>query len=311
MNIATAIDTRQRFRDFLRERWERLPGTVADANPDDDGPLLFAALCAAGLRFLQGDPGVEFVVWLDGRKIAMSPDFVPMHGDGDLQAYLGRLLGRYPQTDFTVLLANPHLYEPALWQRARQWVRQVAGEVGMANGGVDTCTFLGCYRRTPFGVHRGQMSVLTMPVIGRKRFVLWPYNYGYAHTDLQDALEFSAHMGHAIVEEASRGDLLYWPADFWHVADAPRQPTAAWNIGFWWDRPPHARVLGAIAETSAAAGHPVGNAPVSFDWRPGAGERALGDARDILRRTARSGDLADALAVQWARFASADGFRVV
>lgn len=310
MNAIRAIDPHRPLRDFLRERWERLPGTVPGGNPyDDDATLLFDALRSAGRRFVAGDPSVEFVLWLDGRKVAMPQEFAPAAEDADLQAYLQRLIRRHPNVDFTVLLANPHLYSPSLWARARAWVREVANEVGMPNGGADTCTFLGHYRRTPFGVHRGQMSVLTMPAIGSKRFVLWPFAYGDRHLDLQDSLEFSAHMAAATVEEAAHGDLLYWPADFWHVADAPRKPTAAWNIGFWWDRPPLSRVLGAITETASAAGHALSNAPSSFVWREDAGERELHTARDALRALARSGDLDDALAVQWARFASADGFR--
>ena len=309
MNARRAIDPQQRLRDFLRAHWERLPGTVPDGNPYDDAAMLFDALRIAGRRFVAGDPSVEFVLWLDGRKVAMTPDFAPADEDADLQAYLRRLIDRWPDVDFTVLLANPHLYSRALWARARAWVRQVADEVGMPNGGADTCTFLGHYRRTPFGVHRGQMSVLTMPAIGSKRFVLWPFAYGDRHLDLQDSLDFSAHMDAAIVEEAACGDLMYWPADFWHVADAPRKPTAAWNIGFWWDRPPLARVLGAVAENASIGGHALSNAPLSFAWRGDAGERDLGAAHETLRALTRSSDLDEALAVQWARFASADGFR--
>jgi len=302
---------------FLEENWERAPGTARHAHPDGAAParsapdgdaaLLFAALTAAAANFRRGDPRAEFVLWIDGKETEPAPAFLPETGDGDLEGYLARMQSALRGADFTLLVSNPHLYDARFWMRARTLARRVLKVVGAPNGGLDTSAFLGCYRQTPFGVHRGQMSVLTAPVLGEKRFLLWPYAYGCDHRDIQDSLSYDRHRGAALTATAGPGDLLYWPSDYWHVAEASPAPTAAWNIGLWWDRPALMRAANALLGAARAVDR--GRRRERFATAPEGGADPFSLGLADLRKIAADDALDDAVRIEWLRFSSADGFR--
>jgi 50S ribosomal protein L16 3-hydroxylase len=304
--------------DFGRRHWEREAGVLPDALP---GPLIapekmLEALVRASELYRAGGSGVQFVFFLDGKPAERFADWLPRAGDPSIEGYVRRV-ERETGGEFTLLFANPHLYDGEIWQSARLLLRGLFCQVGIACGGVDTGIFLGRYSKTPFGVHRGQMSVMTFPTLGSKRFRLWRRGYGEAHPDLVDSLYYDAHLEASFELEARPVDILYWPADVWHIAEGSDEPTAAFNIGFWWDRPPMVRTLLALSEQLAAAVGEEDPRALTFPLAPGLGRgRAapappVGEALRALRQVATGPDLERALAREWLTLVSADGFREV
>jgi hypothetical protein len=99
---------------------------------------------------------------------------------------------------------------------------------------VDTTLFLGRYARTPFGVHLGQMDVLTVPAVGTKSFRLWSPEYVSTHLGLMDLREYPEYIEGSYRIDCSPGDVGYWPSREWHIAESEGvEFTAAWGIGFW------------------------------------------------------------------------------
>ncbi|HEX8089452.1 MAG TPA: hypothetical protein VF762_11395, partial [Blastocatellia bacterium] len=232
------------------KNWEKL-ATVLPAvlpTPLVDPDMLFDALVrAAGLHRL-GVPSVGFSFWINARETKDLGELLPRREDKSLIDYDARLADQLRGAEFTLLLANPHLYCDKLWNRVRVFIRGLYRQVGIPCGGVDTGIFLGRYLRTPFGVHRGQMSVLTFPVHGEKHFRLWPRGYGDAHEDIRDSIEYPNHISGSMELRAGEQDMLYWPADYWHIAESAGSFTAALNLGCWWDRPPLSRVLLEVSQ---------------------------------------------------------------
>lgn len=238
--------------EFVDRSWERDVGMLPAATrapfvPQSD--ILAALAATAGLE--EDPPVSDYVVWIGGELQAEPRRFAARASDRSLSAYLERIAAIAGGCEFTVLVSNPHRVNQRLRERVARFARMLADSAGVPCGGFDTGIFLGCYGRTPFGVHRGQMSVLTFPILGNKRFLLWPRRYGESHRDIQDSLEYERHRPTALELCIGPGDIGYWPADYWHVADGPVAMSAALNIGMWWDRPPLDVALQGFAEVLA------------------------------------------------------------
>jgi 50S ribosomal protein L16 3-hydroxylase len=336
--MADLLDpTAPAWRDFISRSWERnaaaLPGVwpSAPASPE----LLFGTSVEAADRLRAGDATVQFSLFVAGDEVEAEQvvSHLPRARDGSLRGWAARLDDQLSGAEFTLLLAEPHLYARELWTTARGILRGLFSRTGIPCGGVDTAMFVGRYRKTPFGVHRGQMSVLTFPTEGTKHFRLWPRGYGEAHPNIRDSLDYGEHLEPSFLLEGKAGDALYWPADLWHIAEGTGEFTAAWNVGFWWDGPPVARVLGALAmELEARVGErdPRG---VSYEVPGGRGDGAAGAPaaaaavgalplerllpERMQRVTAATAQMSGTVTLetlvsaQWLRLLSADGFRLV
>ncbi|RMB12359.1 hypothetical protein [Eilatimonas milleporae] len=306
------------WRGGLKTVWQIAPAALADDMPGrGDGAPLFDALKNIR-RQLERCGGAGVNLWLDGVPADILPAYLPDGQDADLGGYLDRVDRLLRPREFTILLADPHLYSDRLWGAARTLARGVAAEVGLPSGGFDTCAFLGRYSKTPFGIHRGQMSVLTVPILGRKAFWLWPHQYGLDHPEMQDSMDVAPYRGDALYRAADPGELLYWPADFWHIAETddapgdPPGPTAAWNIGMWWDNRPRERVLHSLANSFLGFDAVHKGMGVSF---AGTQENSAEPPDCFHMATAELAALIDdslfrdSLRIDWMKFVTADGFR--
>jgi 50S ribosomal protein L16 3-hydroxylase len=273
--------------------------------------LLGSLVCSAAAH-QNGDRGSPFAFWIDGVKCPLDETLLPNTSDVTLNDYVARMEATLNGREFTLLVANPHLFDPHLRSAARRFLRGLYPYTGMPCGGVDTGIFVGRYGKTPFGVHRGQMSVVTFPTVGAKSFRLWPRGYGELHMDLEDSLQYDKHLGASIEIVAHPGDVIYWPADFWHIAETSPGYTATWNIGFWWDRPALARVLVRLSEQLST----LPDASVSLSSTPAVGMEAhlpsqLKAALAAVHQAATDQKLERALLLDWLALISGDGFREI
>jgi 50S ribosomal protein L16 3-hydroxylase len=304
---------------FAQHAWEHHPVVIPGW---ENGPLLspeelLATVSVASQQFQAGDPRAQFTLWVAREIVPVDICLLPKTEDRTLDSYLQRVEQTLNGREFTILLANPHLFDSRLYASARCFLRGLHEQAGIACGGVDTGVFLGRYDKTPFGIHRGQMSVMTFPTVGQKSFRLWSRGYGEKHIDIQDSLEYPNHIAESIAITASPGDLLYWPADYWHIAETSPGYTATWNIGFWWDRPSLGRVLYRLSEiltsktqlvaecfaldSSLATGAPNGTAL----------PKSTHNALVGLREAVAAPTLERLLVLDWLATTSADGFRNV
>jgi hypothetical protein len=300
--------------DFVARSWERevalLPGaTTAPFVSETD---IFSALVAAPTLNETDQAASDYVVWIGGRIQPQPSDYFALISDGSLQGYLARMSAMAGGEEFTVLLPNPHRLYCPLRKRITSFARMLAAHSGIPCGGFDSGIFLGRYGRTPFGVHRGQMSVLTFPVLGTKRFLLWPRSYGEIHRDIQDSLNYDQHSQSATVLTIGPGDIGYWPADYWHIAEGAVAYSTALNIGLWWDRPPLDMVLRSFGEVLTRYHHEIDADHVCIDAPLDAStgiapsyERAL----DLVANIARSTETRAELEFRYLAMRSAYGMR--
>jgi hypothetical protein len=106
-----------------------------------------------------------------------------------------------------------------LWQSVRKFLSGLFAELP-AQPSVETVSFLGNYDKTPFGIHKDDVSVFLYVVEGCKRIYFWPRDYFEGLDDPRLELDFATLHGDAIALEAEAGDFIFWPADIWHVGES-------------------------------------------------------------------------------------------
>ena len=114
----------------LSSNWEKQPIVLQDVfNGQASEAHLFDALCHANQCLQHADPRVEFCIWIDGRQVAPDQETLPQSADGNISGFLKRFESQVGTSEFTILLANPHLYSDSLWRAARKLSNSVADEV--------------------------------------------------------------------------------------------------------------------------------------------------------------------------------------
>jgi hypothetical protein len=303
---------------FAREFWEKQAGCMPGVRSDSLIPpeLFFTTLVSAANRYRAGIGCDDVCFWIDGIKMADFGDRLPKACDVSVPGWISRVDQELAGADFTLLVANPHLVSNAVWDISRMFLRGLFAEVGVPCGGADSTFFVGRYRRTPFGVHRGQMSVMTFPVLGEKRFRIWPRGYGEAHPDIDQRVDYPEHLAASRELVGGPQDILYWPADVWHIAEGGPAFTSTFNVGFWWDRPPLTRVLFEISRQLVDAFQIAPDAQVAFPMFERTEGllndyllRGVGEALSTIRAVTARDDVQAVLALDSMRMLSADGFR--
>jgi 50S ribosomal protein L16 3-hydroxylase len=313
----------ERWSQFVRSDFEQRPALIAGAT---DGPLVnaqvvFETLCAAAESRRRDPEAATFTAWIERVTQSDAGPLLPLPRDGNLQSYLQRLHQVLGGREFALVLADAHLHNTNVERSTRRFVRGLFDESGFPCGGYDCNLFVGHYGITPFGVHRGMMSVLTLPVVGEKRFLMWPREYGDTHADLHDAMQYPQHLPHAVDLTVAPGDLLYWPADYWHVKDNVPAFTATLSMGLWWDRPPLARALLALSESLVQSLPDAKAAAIQDDsgasrlrLNPNKGNETalpegLNNAVALIERIAQIGFVRSSLLMEWLAFLSSGGLR--
>lgn len=273
--------------------WRRpLGGPVASADE------VFRWLLAAGDRVRAHDERIAFRASVGGRTAEADVAQLPTPEDGSTAAYTRRL----DPARGDALVAVNHLQGacPAAWQRALSLLAPWYARAGVPAGGAMFDLFAGAYRVGPFGVHKDQFDVVTFVVEGRKRFRVWPYARFADRPDVPAGAALRAvglrHLDpaegrdDALVLEGDPGDVLFWPAEWWHVAESDGAHCTTLSFGFSREETPLRFVESAARELSAEgalevprrARHAVGDAATSLAETRAAMD-ALLDA-DALRR---------------------------
>lgn len=189
---------------------------------------LFAAFKAAARSTSARESGPLIRLYANRRFVATEPDLLPDGRDASMQAYVQRLDRTLGETGLVV--NDLQAATPAAWAAAVRVCAGIQRALGVAPGGFSFDLFTGAYRSGFFGVHKDDQEVVTFVVQGRKRFLLWPYEVladqrGVPH-DAQDKavlltdLDYAPLRARAIVIEGGPGDVFYWPASYWHVAES-------------------------------------------------------------------------------------------
>jgi 50S ribosomal protein L16 3-hydroxylase len=254
------------FDGVARDHWLARPGVwrTPFAQPYASEADVFAALVALRVRFEHGDDLPAPRVFSGDRPIGFSFErHLPTPDDLDLEGFETRLRSERKGSDTGMVLGDAASLTPFLWHRACQFLKALYARVGMVSGGAHAEVFFGDYEKSFFGVHKDRLETFTFVIRGRKRFLAWPMEALAEEAGLSpeatlhalnfDALDLEPHRAQAIVLEGGPGDVMFWPASYWHVAEQA-EPGFVTTL-----------TLALAPSTMLAAGSPLRLAAEGFD----------------------------------------------
>jgi len=106
-----------------------------------------------------------------------------------------------------------------------------------------------------FRLHKDVQDVFTFIISGWRRFLLWPFDTFStvagmeAHQSREPHLlvevDHEAYRSQATVLEGTAGDLLYWPAEWWHVGESNGERAITLAVGTIHEANPMQKILAA------------------------------------------------------------------
>ncbi len=291
---------------------ERVPGVwrrpFGDA-PIDLGRAFDWAVCGAD-NLRSGDKRSRFRIYTTmGVELPPTPERLPFAADGSIADYVRRVDDESPESG--LVINNLQATCPDAWRVCRALLGEIRRHCGQTVGGASCEIFAGAYRRGPFGVHKDDQDVITLVLEGKKRFVLWPYARFADRGEVLPASELKPvalnrfdhreAMEGAIVLEGLPGDVFYWPAEWWHVAESDGVHCTTFGVGIM-----QGVTLARIAEDVAGEVVLEGGAPPVPMALPRPGE-----ARAALIAALEAPDFAERIEDKVMAMASVMGCRAV
>jgi 50S ribosomal protein L16 3-hydroxylase len=163
-------------------------------------------------------------------------ELLPQAGEKDLASYFARLRSHERYQSFGLYVKKPHIYEP-MWETTREFLFQLYQHMEMPVSVVGTDFFMGNYEQTPFGAHWDSLHNLMFMTSGRRTMRLWPEEqwcgeFGHPRDELAVYHDYARYRDQALTFELEEGDLLVWPAHFWHVGEGKPESSISTNIYF-------------------------------------------------------------------------------
>src|SRR5215216_4692269 len=130
-------------------------------------------------------------------------------------------------------MADWHQFSNPLWRRIVNTVDALARYVGISASRMDTQVFLGTYNQTPFGVHVDDASAFHFPVIGKKRMRFWEDSFVRQTPAIRQAQHYEQFLTESVINEATPGEIIYWPSHYWHVGESRGEFAVTWRFAYW------------------------------------------------------------------------------
>lgn len=162
--------------EFLTSVWEKRAAILRGAY---DAPFLTEEELYAAIRNLWSQRGVnDLNPYFDGRTpFAGEASVVLEPKESTFAAYCAGVSQRLGGIPFGVSITRLERYSETFRSKVAGIVDFLARQNGMPAGFFNGGSFFGSYTKTPFEIHTDPGSVLTWPVKGTKRMLVWPQSY--------------------------------------------------------------------------------------------------------------------------------------
>lgn len=278
--------------------WRRRPGVLREPSPHtlaDPDAIMRSLRALGGTKTHAGRAGGVRV--FDGmaeqRPQALH---LPRPEDATLEDYVQRLGDPAYGQEIGLIVTAFQSLDWDVARRAMRFLVELHRRVMVPAGGATIDLFHSSSRRAFTGLHKDSQDVFTFIVRGKKRFYLWPYHYFREAAGMPasqamvshvlDRVDWRAHLEHAVVLEGSPGDVFYWPAEWWHVADGVQDGsmagTTTLGLGILHAGDPLYTASQAVA-TLSAAGIALAGADTTAGVPAATGAAKLGRALDDPR----------------------------
>lgn len=224
---------------FTKSNWEKKALLAKDfSSPlrhiDEQQVFLMLVEYSNHCRKIKNPSG--FKLFVDGQRQneAEILQVLPEKRDGNLLNYHSRMEQIF--SDYCLVCDELLQVSKKNWQYLSAFTENLFSHVGFPNRFVEMGLYLGNYRQTPFGVHVDGCGVFSFPVVGQKTFRLWRPAFVKKNPVLERADNYEKFKKYSKTLVAKPGDMAYWPASAWHIAESKGDFSATWSLGLWLDR---------------------------------------------------------------------------
>lgn len=239
--VASFVPADSFWADFVDESWEREATTFRypaqqPLMTEDEALAIFRGLAE---RFRGGDEADVDLYVENGLLKSDVGRHLPA-ADRSIADYQARVTDQLGGRRFSLVTNSVRRESREHFRRIKAFTRGLFARIGQDAGWLGADIFLSNTLKTAFGVHRDSASNFSYIVSGRKRMLVWPYEAFADRRDQRcagplknvfiDDLHYEPYRSQAIVLEGGAGDMLYWPASYWHVAESTGQPSLVFNV---------------------------------------------------------------------------------
>jgi ribosomal protein L16 Arg81 hydroxylase len=140
-----------------------------------------------------------------------------------------------------LVINNAQQHDLELGRWLGEFGRELLTQVGPALRS-DVVLYASITPKTAFGVHKDRNHNFLFPVVGRKRFRLWPKEALESKPSVIGSTHYDEILDQGQICDVERGSLLYIPRYYYHVAEAENQPWA------------HVSLMTGVDQACAASG---------------------------------------------------------
>jgi len=207
---------------FKKRHWEKEPGLFSQlfAPPLISPSEAFDAAVRASDLYRQRERNVAVRFYIEDGEIASDlSKYLPRARDGTLANYARRISQQISHRQFAFVLGETQTYGLSIWQALRDFLHDFYTHTGIPLQPAGATLFIGDYKKTPFGVHRGTSGNFKFIVDGRKRMRLWPSAHFRNDPRGDHFLNYERDLKASTTLTGCPGDIIYWPSDFWHSGE--------------------------------------------------------------------------------------------
>ncbi|MDX3520555.1 JmjC domain-containing protein [Streptomyces scabiei] len=232
MSTSVAVETEFDWTTFTERYWDRSPVLFRALSP---APFEVSEVFRAAVHGSpcpgpgeRVPPHAQLTVERVQRD--MADGLLPTAEDGGFDGYDTRLAARLGGRRYALVVNDFHAFDAALWSRERGFYAGLWEKVGLPVTGAITTMFHGTYEHSPVGVHKDRFATFMFGLRGRKRMRFWPRRPW--DEAVSTKVDYAGHLPESFSADVGPGDLLYWPADYYHVGEsATTSPATSVNVG--------------------------------------------------------------------------------
>jgi 50S ribosomal protein L16 3-hydroxylase len=273
---------------FVANQWGQTPGVLAGWPTQEvaNATSIFRGVARASREQRLGHTNDGLRIYAGGHHVQRDlGSWLPPEGEPPA-AYARRMRRRAPD-GVMITVEDFQLHAPALWFATRRLFEGLFARVGLPR---QRATLLGCFGdflEVPYGVHPASAHNFLVVAAGSSAVRVWPAAaFAGAGEQWRHRTDYRQRSSQSILLEGTAGDILYWPAGWWHAWEgSARRDSAGINVLVFpepqWDR-------GSLAPLAALLEQPLAAAARESSGLESIAPRLMAVARSqALRQVAR------------------------
>lgn len=242
----------------LARGWQQRPLVIKKAFPPTF--LTEHDTFEAWRTFVAGVPPVRWGnlarLYCGSELITNVGPLLPTASDTSWDSYLQRLHDQTGSADWGLCLTDPQISSAKIFRRLLTFLDGLYQHIGMPRGGCGPDLFVMNHKASFFRLHKDAQDVFTFIISGWRRFLLWPFDKFSAAAGMEAhesrkphilaEVDHEAYRSQATVLEGAAGDLLYWPAGWWHVGESDGERAISLGVGIIHETNPMQEILAAV-----------------------------------------------------------------